>query len=90
MLPELFERIGGAELFVHDSLHTYKNMAYELDLAWSHLPPGGVLLADDPERNAAFGELSGRKPELLRVIREIEDAPLAGPAARTTIGFAVK
>lgn len=90
VLPELFERIGGVGLFVHDSLHTYRNMAYELDLAWSHLPPGGVLLADDPERNAAFGELAGRKPELLRVVREVEDSPLAGPAARTTIGFAVK
>lgn len=90
VLPELFERLGSAGLFVHDSLHTYRNMAYELDLAWKYLPPDGVLLADDPERNAAFGELSRRGPALLRVIREVEDAPLAGGAAKTTLGFAVK
>ena len=90
VLPELFGKVGGVGPFVHDSLHTYRNMDYELDLAWKHLPPGGVLLADDPERNAAFDELSRRGPALLRVIRDVEDYPLAGGAARTTLGFAVK
>lgn len=90
LLPDLFERLGGVGLFVHDSLHTYRNMAYELDLAWKHLSPGGFILADDPERNAAFWELSRREPELLRVIRDVEDDPLAGGAAKTTLGFAIK
>lgn len=90
VLPGLLEELGSVGLFVHDSLHTHRNMAYELELAWSYLPPGGVLLADDPERNAAFGELSRRGPTLLRVIREVEDAPLAGRAAKTTLGFAVR
>ena len=90
VLPELFERLDGVGLFVHDSSHTYRNMAYELDLAWKYLPTGGVLLTDDPERNAAFGQLSRRGPTMLRVIRDVEDAPLAGRAARTTLGFAVK
>lgn len=90
VLPGLLKELGGVGLFVHDSLHTYRNMAYELDLAWDYLPSGGILLADDPERNAAFGELSRRGPALLRVIREVEDAPLAGGAAKTTLGFAVR
>lgn len=90
VLPGLLGELGSVGLFVHDSLHTYRNIAYELDLAWSHLPPGGVLLADDPERNAAFGEISRRGPEILRVVRETEDAPLIGEAAKTTFGFAVR
>lgn len=89
-LPILMRRLGSVGLFVHDSLHTYRNMSYELDLAWKYLPPGGVLLADDPERNAAFGELSRRDPALLRVVWEVEDAPLVGRPARTTFGFAVR
>lgn len=90
VLPGLLAELGSVGLFVHDSLHTYRNMAYELDLAWRYLPSGGALLADDPERNAALGELSRRGPTLLRTIREVEDAPLAGPAAKTTLGFAVR
>jgi len=90
VLPGLLEELGSLGLFVHDSLHTYRNMSYELGLAWECLPPGGFLLADDPERNAAFGELSRRNPALLRTIREVEDVPLAGKAAKTTFGFAVK
>lgn len=90
LLPGLMREFGNVGLFVHDSLHTYRNMAYELDLAWRHLRPGGILLADDPERNAAFRELSGRGPALLRVVREVEDLPLAGEPAKTTFGFAVR
>jgi hypothetical protein len=90
VLPGLLRELGGVGMFVHDSLHTRRNMAYELDLAWRHLPPGGALLADDPERNAAFGGLSKHDPALLRVIREVEDAPLAGEAAKTTFGLAIK
>jgi predicted O-methyltransferase YrrM len=90
VLPGLLRELGSVGMFVHDSLHTRRNMAYELDLAWKHLSPGGAILADDPERNAAFGRLSGRGPALMRVIREVEDAPLAGEAAKTTFGLAIK
>lgn len=90
VLPGLLAELGNVGLFVHDSLHTYRNMAYELGLAWEHLLPGGALLADDPERNAAFAELARREPALLRTIRGVEDVPLAGRAAKTTFGFAVK
>lgn len=90
VLPGLMRELAEVGLFVHDSLHTQRNLARELDLAWRHLIPGGALLADDPERNRAFGEISDREPALLRVVREVEDAPLAGKAAKTTFGFAVK
>lgn len=90
VLPGLLERLGGVDLFVHDSLHTHRNMAYELGLAWEWLVPGGVLLADDPERNPAFAGLAARGPSLLRVVREVEDAPLSGSPAKTTFGFAVR
>ncbi|WP_053057723.1 class I SAM-dependent methyltransferase [Rubrobacter aplysinae] len=90
VLPGLLRELGSVGLFVHDSLHTRRNMAYELDLAWKYLRPGGAILADDPERNAAFGGLSERRPALMRVIREIEDTPLTGEAAKTTFGLAIK
>lgn len=56
-LPALLEKLGEVDLFVHDSLHTYRNMRFEFDLAWPHLPQGGILVSDDIQDNDAFDEL---------------------------------
>jgi|SRR5882724_1405967 len=60
LLPSLLRELGQIDLFVHDSLHTYRNMRDEFDVAWPALCPGGVLVSDDIERNSAFLELSTR------------------------------
>jgi hypothetical protein len=60
LLGPLLKELGAIDLFVHDSLHTYGNMKVEFNLAWPVLRPGGVLIADDIEGNAAFHELSLR------------------------------
>jgi predicted O-methyltransferase YrrM len=61
LLRPLIERLGHIDVFLHDSLHTSANMRWEFTTVWPVLRPGGVLIADDVERNAAFRELSQRK-----------------------------
>jgi predicted O-methyltransferase YrrM len=77
-------------LFVHDSLHTRRNMRREFDAVWPSLTPGGLLLADDVERNGAFADLRRKDPTLWRVVRDRERDPLHGRAAPVVFGIAVK
>ena len=90
VLPRLLEEVDTVDLFVHDSLHTYRNMRREFELVWPRLRTGGVILADDVERNRAFGELRSRNPALWRVVRDRERRPLHGRAAPVVFGIAVK
>jgi predicted O-methyltransferase YrrM len=90
VLPRLLRQTGPVDLFVHDSLHTYRNMRREFETVWPYLRTGGLLLADDVERNRAFGELRLRAPVLWRVVGERERRPLHGRAAPVVFGMAVK
>jgi predicted O-methyltransferase YrrM len=90
ILPRLLEESGTADLFVHDSLHTYRNMRREFELVWPRLRTGGVILADDVERNRAFHELRQKNPTLWRAVRDREERPLHGRAAPVMFGIAVK
>jgi predicted O-methyltransferase YrrM len=42
------------ELFVHDSLHTTRQMLFEYRAGWRHLARGGLLVSDDVFWNPAF------------------------------------
>jgi Methyltransferase domain len=53
-LPRLLEELGTIDLFVHDSRHSDRNVAFELTRAWGALRPGGFLLVDDVHHNHAF------------------------------------
>ncbi|MBV9572169.1 MAG: class I SAM-dependent methyltransferase [Alphaproteobacteria bacterium] len=53
-LPKLLSRLGSVGLFVHDSLHTERNVRFELDQVWPILRPGGVLVIDDIDSNAGY------------------------------------
>ena len=90
VLPRLLEEVDTVDIFVHDSLHTYRNMRREFELVWPRLRAGGVILADDVERNRAFGELRSRNPALWRLVRDRERRPLHGRAAPVVFGIAVK
>jgi predicted O-methyltransferase YrrM len=90
ILPRLLEEIRTLDIFVHDSLHTHKNMRREFDTVWPHLRTGGLLLADDVERNLAFDELRQKSPALLRVVEDREVSPLHGRAAPVMFGIAIK
>jgi hypothetical protein len=56
LLPSVLRSAGGIGLFVHDSLHTYRNMRRELEIVTSHLTGPAVVIADDVEANGAFHE----------------------------------
>jgi predicted O-methyltransferase YrrM len=65
IIPRLLPDIGQVDLFVHDSLHTRRNMKMEFNSVWPRLNPGGVLISDDIEGNRAFEELAEQvKPAL--------------------------
>jgi predicted O-methyltransferase YrrM len=83
LLPPLLARVGPLDLFIHDSLHTYRNMRDEFALAWRALRPGGVLISDDIEGNAAFLELS-QQPDVAQsvVIKEANKNSLLGVAVK--------
>ncbi len=90
VLPRLLRETGPVDLFVHDSLHTLRNMRREFETVWPYLRTGGALLADDVERNRAFGELRPRDPALWRVVSDVEVDPLHGRAAPVVFGIVVK
>jgi predicted O-methyltransferase YrrM len=90
VLPLLLQELSTVDLFVHDSLHTRRNMRREFDTIWPHLRNGGLLLADDVERNHAFGELRRKEPTLWRVVEDREVSPLHGRAAPVKFGIVLK
>jgi hypothetical protein len=90
VLPRLLREIPTVNLFVHDSLHTHRTMRREFDTVWPHLRSGALLLADDVERNRAFGELRQKDLALWRVVEDREVSPLHGRAAPVVFGLAIK
>jgi Methyltransferase domain len=54
LLADVLHDAGHADLFWHDSDHSYANMRWEYELAWSYLASGGVLASDDVCWNDAF------------------------------------
>jgi len=56
VMPRVLEEIGQIDFFIHDSLHTYRNMRWEFETVEPHLSPNSVVVADDVEGNAAFQE----------------------------------
>lgn len=90
VLPKVLQEVGTVDVFLHDSLHTRRNMRGEFGQVWPRLRGGGMILADDVERNDAFAGLRGRNPELWRIVRDREVTPLHGKAAPVVFGVAVK
>lgn len=50
----LLAELRQVDLFVHDSLHSERNMRFELGAIWPAIRPGGAMLVDDVHRNAGF------------------------------------
>lgn len=83
VLPPLLGQLGRVDIFVHDSLHTYGNMKSEFGLAWPHIRPGGLLLSDDIQGNAAFRELVKREDVRYHAaVRQLEKDSLFGVAIK--------
>jgi len=54
LLPPLLNDLPATDVFLHDSLHTTRNMTFEFRAAWQKMNAGGVLLSDDIHMSKAF------------------------------------
>jgi predicted O-methyltransferase YrrM len=79
-LPALIDQ-HQVDVFLHDSLHTYRTMRWEFGVAWPGLREGGVLLSDDIQGNRAFAEVRP-KATFSCAIREDQKAELFGVAVK--------
>jgi predicted O-methyltransferase YrrM len=53
-LVPLLEEAGQIDIFLHDSEHSYRNMLWEFQMAWTYLKSGGLLLSHNIDTNDAF------------------------------------
>jgi predicted O-methyltransferase YrrM len=54
LLPAMLDQYRNVDIFLHDSLHTYRHQLFEYTAAWAYLRPGGLLLSDEIFWSAAF------------------------------------
>jgi hypothetical protein len=91
VLPGLLARIAPIDLFIHDSLHTERNLRFELTTAWASMDGGGALAADDVQRSSAFQRFVDTFSDLAAVIGPADDGrscfgvALPGAIARASI-----
>ena len=81
-LPALLRHVGKVDVFIHDSLHTARNMLFEMDRVWRVLSPGGVMVIDDVYNQAFARFVRVRSVEDSMVCRSFDgrpDAPCPGP-----------
>jgi hypothetical protein len=50
----LISSLGEIDLFIHDSLHSERNVRFELDRAWPVLAVNGAIVVDDVDLNWGF------------------------------------
>jgi len=71
-LPQLLASLGEIDLFIHDSLHSARNVRFELDLAWPTLGSHGALVVDDVDANCAFRDFTQTMPAQESILAEAE------------------
>lgn len=64
VLPPLLDKVGRVDLFVHDSLHTYKTMLREFRTVEPFLTPGAIVISDDVQGNRAFAVWNQDRPHI--------------------------
>jgi hypothetical protein len=81
LLPSVLQSLRQVDLFVHDSLHTYRNMRREFETIQPCLSPTAAVVADDIEGNEAFRQWSDRAgPQYSVTLREQSKTSLVGVA----------
>ena len=73
LLPGLIGGLRRFDLFVHDSMHTTRNVTFELEATWPALAPGGAALIDDVERNRGFAAFTKAHPGAPAVLFSADD-----------------
>jgi hypothetical protein len=76
-LPSVVEGLAQldlpVDLFIHDSVHTGRNVRFELDSVWPRLGAAGVALVDDLQQNAAFRRFAHEHPEAKALVCDATD-----------------
>ncbi len=73
LLPGLLPRLERVDIFIHDSLHTRRNMKMEFCSVWPYLTSHGVLIVDDVNMNDAFVDfVKAVRPSFSVVVKEKE------------------
>ena len=85
-LPGLLNELRSVDLFVHDSMHTKRNVDFELGAIWPALRRGGMAIADDVERNTSFAEYSARHPDGRFVLGMADDCQALLGIAQQPVG----
>jgi Methyltransferase domain len=81
LLPKVLKEVGDVGLFVHDSLHTHRNMLRELETVGPCLSPKAAVVADDIEGNEAFHEwVAKARPQYSVALHEQSKQSLLGVA----------
>ena len=71
-LPGLVRRLGTIDLFIHDSLHTERNVCFELERIWPALRPGGIAVVDDIDSNWGYDSFTKAHSDLTALVCEAE------------------
>jgi hypothetical protein len=71
-LPKLLAGLRQLDLFIHDSLHSERNVRFEMDRVWSCLRPGGFIVVDDIDANNGFQSFSAAFPDNESLVCEAE------------------
>ena len=84
LLPQLITQLSGIDMFLHDSLHTHRNMSWEFRTVWPELKAGGVLLSDDIDKNRAFEKFVTHSPDakLFAACQQNDKSSLLGIAIK--------
>jgi hypothetical protein len=59
-LPDVVSKLGTIDLFVHDSMHTTRNVEFELERVWPALSDRAAILVDDIDMNRGFERFAER------------------------------
>jgi predicted O-methyltransferase YrrM len=76
-LPSVLDGLGHidqpVDVFVHDSMHTARNVEFELEHAWPRMADRGVVLVDDVERNEALRTFTSRHGDASVLVCDADD-----------------
>jgi len=86
LLPKLLGSLQGRLMFVHDSDHSYANMAWEIRNAWRAMSLGGVIACDDVDLHTAFSDLARELGTNPLFVRQAEKEGTTGLLIQRAIG----
>ncbi len=76
VLPQLLKQVGQVDIFIHDSLHTHRNMLWEFATVQPYLQPKSMVLFDDVHMNGAFEDCVQRAQPQFHAV--LDNSPKTG------------